>query len=152
MGIADPDRLYVGGGSYGGFLTAWIIGKTDRFKAAAIYKPVINWIDQALTTDIVHYGVQYQFAMEPWEDPEHYWERSPLSSIENVSTPAMIMIGEQDYRTPVGQGEQYFRALQVRDVDSVLIRMPDSPHNIAGRPSRLIAKVDSAVAWFARYE
>jgi dipeptidyl aminopeptidase/acylaminoacyl peptidase len=87
----------------------------------------------------------------PWEELEHYWRRSPLSLVENVSTPTMLITGEEDQRTPISETEQFYQALKLRKVDSVMVRIPGSPHGIAGRPSRLNAKVDNILAWFARY-
>ena len=151
-GYVDADRLYVTGGSGGGVLTAWIVGKTDRFRAAVSAKPVINWISTVLTTDIGAFMPEYWFASQPWEDPDSYWERSPLSLVGNVSTPTMLMTGEQDHRTPIPEAEQYYQALQLRKIDTALVRIPDASHGIAGRPSQLIAKVDNILAWFAKYE
>ena len=150
-GYVDPDRLYVTGGSGGGVLTAWIVGKTDRFKAAVSAKPVINWISTVLTTDIGAFMPEYWFASPPWEDPDSYWERSPLSLVGNVSTPTMLLTGEKDHRTPIPESEQYYQALKLRKIDTAMVRIPDASHGIAGRPSQLIAKVDNILAWFARY-
>ena len=150
-GYIDEDQLFVTGGSGGGVLTAWIVGKTDRFAAAVVAKPVINWMSWALTADMYTFGTKYWFASMPWEDPEEYWERSPLSLVGNVSTPTALLTGEQDFRTPITESEQYYQALKLRKVDTALIRIPEAPHGIAGRPSHLIAKVDNILAWFARY-
>ena len=87
----------------------------------------------------------------PWEELEHYWKRSPLSLVGNVVTPTMLMTGEEDYRTPMSETEQFYQALKMRRIDSIMVRFPNSPHSIAGRPSRLIAKVENILAWFARY-
>ena len=150
-GYVDEDQLFVTGGSGGGVLTAWIVGKTDRFKAAVVAKPVINWTSFVLTSDFYPFFRQYWFEKAPWEDPMAYWERSPLSLVGNVTTPTMLLTGEADYRTPMSETEQYYQALQLRDVDTAMVRIPDAPHGIAGRPSNLIAKVDNILAWFARY-
>jgi acylaminoacyl-peptidase len=151
-GYVDENRLYVTGGSGGGVLTAWIVGKTDRFRAAVSAKPVINWISTVLTTDIGAFMPEYWFASQPWEDPDSYWDRSPLSLVGNVSTPTMLMTGEQDHRTPIPEAEQYYQALQLRKIDTVLVRIPDASHGIAGRPSQLIAKIDNILAWFEKYK
>lgn len=151
-GFVDPRQLFVTGGSGGGVLTAWIVGKTDRFAAAVSAKPVINWVSFALTADI---GLRVTdgtwFERWPWETPEHYWARSPLSLVGNVSTPTMLLTGEQDHRTPITESEQYYQALQARGVDTLLVRVPGASHSIYARPSQLIAKVDNILAWFARY-
>lgn len=151
LGYVDKDRLYVTGGSGGGVLTAWIVGKTDRFAAAVSAKPVINWISTVLTTDIGAFMPEYWFASPPWEDPDSYWERSPLSLVGNVSTPTMLLTGEQDHRTPIPESEQYYQALKLRKIDTAMVRIPEASHGIAGRPSQLIAKVDNILAWFAKY-
>ena len=150
-GYVDEDQLFVTGGSGGGVLTAWIVGKTDRFAAAVSAKPVINWISTVLTTDIAAFMPEYWFSAPPWEDFEGYWARSPLSLVGNVTTPTMLLTGEQDHRTPIAESEQYYQALKLRRVDTALVRVPGSSHGIAGRPSRLIAKVDNILAWFERY-
>ena len=147
-GYIDEDRLYVTGGSGGGVLSSWIIGKTDRFRAAVVAKPVINWYSLALTTDIYNYMWKYWFPDYPWEDPESYLERSPLSLVGNVTTPTMLIGGELDYRTPISESEQYYQALKLRKIETVLVRIPGASHNIAARPSNLIAKVAHVLKWF----
>jgi len=150
-GFVDEGALYVTGGSGGGVLTAWIVGKTDRFRAAVVAKPVINWTSFALTADITHFVTRHWFPAMPWEDPLAYWERSPLSLVGNVSTPTALLTGEEDFRTPMPESEQFYQALKLRKVDTALIRIPEASHGIAARPSQLIAKVDNILAWFARY-
>jgi dipeptidyl aminopeptidase/acylaminoacyl peptidase len=151
-GYIDEESLYVTGGSGGGVLTAWIVGKTDRFKAAVVAKPVINWSSFALTSDGAPFYSMYWFDKMPWEDPDSYWARSPLSLVGNVSTPTALLTGEVDYRTPLGQSEQYYQALKIRKVDTILVQIPEASHGIVARPSHLIAKVDNILAWFARYQ
>lgn len=150
-GWVDPDRLYVTGGSGGGVLTAWIVGQTDRFAAAAVQKPVINWASFVLHADAVPFFAKYWFGELPWEDPMAYWERSPLSLVGNVTTPTMLVTGEFDYRTPMSESEQYYGALQLEGVPSALVRIPGASHGIAARPSQLLAKVTSVLGWFERY-
>lgn len=150
-GYIDEDQLFVTGGSGGGVLSAWIIGKTDRFAAAAVAKPVINWASMTLYSDIPEVVSSYWFEKPPWEDYETYWERSPLSLVGNVSTPTLLITGESDMRTPMPESEQYYQALKMRGIDSALVRIPESSHGIAARPSNQIAKVDNILAWFARY-
>ena len=150
-GIVNKDQLFVTGGSGGGVLSAWIVGKTDRFAAAVVAKPVINWISTTLTTDISTFMPEYWFESPPWEDPQSYWVRSPLSLVGNVTTPTALLTGEQDHRTPIGESEQYYQALKLRKVETALIRVPEASHGIATRPSHLIAKIDNILAWFERY-
>jgi dipeptidyl aminopeptidase/acylaminoacyl peptidase len=150
-GVADAERLYVTGGSGGGVLTAWIVGKTDRFRAAVVVKPVINWLSFVLTADMYPFFRMAWFSEDPWADPEQYWQLSPLSLVGNVVTPTALMTGEADHRTPISESEQYYQALKLRKIDTALIRVPDSPHFIASRPSNMIAKTDNIIAWFKRY-
>ncbi|MDZ7790858.1 MAG: S9 family peptidase [Xanthomonadales bacterium] len=151
-GFIDSDRLFIAGGSAGGIAAAYAIGLTDRFRAAAVAKPVINWISKTLTGDIYTTQIEHQFPGLPWEEFEHYWQRSPLSLVGNVTTPTLLMTGEEDFRTPISETEQYYQALKLQRVDTVMVRLPESPHGIAGRPSRLIAKIDNILAWFERYD
>ncbi|MFT3976099.1 MAG: S9 family peptidase [Sphingomonas bacterium] len=151
-GTADPENLFVTGGSGGGVLTAWIVGKTDRFKAAATQKPVINWISEALTMDGTLFTSRYWFSKMPWEDPMGYWKRSPLSLVGNVKTPTLVVVGSEDYRTPVSESEQYYAALQIRGVPTALVKVPGASHGgIASRPSQSAAKASAIIAWFDRY-
>jgi dipeptidyl aminopeptidase/acylaminoacyl peptidase len=151
-GAADPDNLFVTGGSGGGVLTAWIVGKTDRFKAAATQKPVIDWASFVLTADNTPYFAKYWFGKLPWEDPQGYWSRSPLSLVGNVKTPTLVVVGSQDYRTPVSEAEQYYSALQLRGVPTALVKVPEASHGgIAARPSQAAAKASAILAWFDRY-
>jgi len=151
-GPVDPNNLFVTGGSGGGLLTAWIVGKTDRFNAAVTQKPVINWTSEVLTTDGYTSMARYWFGKMPWEDPEQYWRRSPLSLVGNVKTPTAVVVGEEDHRTPPGESEQYYAALQIRSVPTVLIRVPSASHGgLADRPSQLVAKNAAILAWFDRY-
>ncbi len=151
QGTIDESQLYVTGGSGGGVLTAWIVGKTDRFRAAVAAKPVINWTSWALTADNYNFYYQYWFPGPPWDHPEEYRRRSPLFLVGNVKTPTMLLTGEEDYRTPMSESEQYYQALKLRQVDTALVRIPGASHGIANRPSHLIAKVNHILAWFERY-
>jgi dipeptidyl aminopeptidase/acylaminoacyl peptidase len=151
-GVADPDNLFVTGGSGGGVLTAWIVGKTDRFKAAATQKPVINWISESLTMDATPFTSRYWFDKKPWEDPMSYWNRSPLSLVGNVKTPTLVVVGSEDYRTPVSEAEQYYAALQIRGVPTALVKVPGASHGgLTARPSQSAAKAAAILAWFDKY-
>jgi acylaminoacyl-peptidase len=150
-GWTDPDELYVTGGSGGGILTAWIVSHTDRFVAAVAAKPVINWYTFVLTADMYPFFVRNWFARPPWEDAVAYLERSPLYYVDRVTTPTMLMTGENDHRTPISESEQFYQALKLRGVDTALVRAPEASHGIASRPSQLIAKVQHILAWFERY-
>ena len=150
-GSVDPARMYVTGGSGGGVLTAWIIGKNQRFSAAVSAKPVIDWTSHVLTADEYPFFVRYWFPGMPWDVPEQYFGRSPLSLVGNVKTPTMLLTGEQDWRTPISQAEEYYQALKLRGIDTALVRIPDSSHALADRPSQLVAKVLHILAWFERH-
>lgn len=147
-GNVDAERLYVTGGSGGGVLTSWIIGKTDRFKAAVVAKPVINWASFTLYSDISMFVAKYWFGEMPWENPVAYWQRSPLSLVGNVKTPTMMLTGESDFRTPIPESEQYYQALRLQKVEAVMVRIPNASHGITRRPSNLIAKISHIVKWF----
>lgn len=152
-GNIDSDRLFVTGGSGGGVLTAWIVGSTTRFRAAMVQKPVINWTSFVLTADATNFFAPYWFGEFPWDEgaQARYWARSPLSRVGHVSTPTAVMVGEEDYRTPASEAEQFYQALRLRHVPTRLIRIPASPHDIAFRPTGMIAKVRNTLAWFAEY-
>jgi dipeptidyl aminopeptidase/acylaminoacyl peptidase len=152
QGLADPERLFVTGGSGGGVLSAWIIGRINRFRAAAVQKPVIDWASFVLTADNPGFFSRYWFGRFPWEDHEAFWRRSPLSLVGNVQTPTLVVVGSEDYRTPVSEAEQYYTALQLRGVPTALIRVPGAGHgSLAARPSQSGAKANAILAWFERY-
>jgi VCBS repeat-containing protein len=151
-GYVDPGRLFVTGGSGGGVLTAWIVGHTDRFRAAVVVKPVINWASFVLTADMTGYFYRYWFDGFPWDDSQAYWKRSPLAYVGNVHTPTMLMTGEVDYRTPSTEAEQFYEALKLRRVDTALVRVPNASHDISARPSLLIDKVAYVLAWMHAHD
>ena len=148
----DGDNLFVTGGSGGGVLTSWIIGKTDRFKAAVVAKPVINWYSFVLYADNISFFYKYWFPGLPWDNLEEYMRRSPISYVGNVKTPTMLLTGEDDYRTPMAESEQFYAGLKLNNVESMLVRIPGASHGIAARPSNLIAKVNAITAWFDKYK
>jgi acylaminoacyl-peptidase len=150
-GYVDEDNLFVTGGSGGGVLTAWIVGKTNRFRAAVVAKPVINWYSFVLYADGVQFFSKYWFPSKPWEDPDHYMKRSPISYVGNITTPTMLLTGEEDYRTPIAESEQFYAALKLEGVETAMVRIPGASHGIANRPSNLVAKIASILAWFEKY-
>ncbi len=151
QGYIDEQRLYITGGSGGGVLTAWAIGKTDRFSAAVVAKPVINWYSFVLNADNVPFFSKYWFTKKPWEDPDQYHRLSPISLVGNVTTPTMLLTGEQDYRTPMSETEQYYGALKLQGVESSMVRIQGSSHGIASKPSNLFRKVAYITGWFDEY-
>ena len=151
-GIAHEDMLYVTGGSAGGIMTAWMIGKNDRFEAAVVAKPVVNWISKTLVADNYYGYAYYRYPGQPWENPMEYWKFSPISLIENVKTPTMVMVGMNDLRTPPSEAKQYYHALKLLKVETALVEIPGASHGITGRPSQLITKVAHVLAWFEQYK
>jgi dipeptidyl aminopeptidase/acylaminoacyl peptidase len=151
-GYVDTQRLFVTGGSGGGVLTAWIVGHTDRFRAAVVVKPVINWTSFVLTGDMNNFFYKYWFGEFPWDDVQAYWKRSPLAYVGNVKTPTMLMTGEVDYRTPSSEAEQFYQALKLRKIDTALVRVPNASHDISARPSLLIDKTAYVLAWFKAHD
>jgi acylaminoacyl-peptidase len=151
LGYVDPENLFVTGGSGGGVLTAWIVGKTNRFRAAVVVKPVINWYSFVLTSDAYNFFYRYWFPGFPWDHAEHYLKRSPVSLVGKVRTPTMLMTGESDYRTPISESEQYYQALKLRKVDTLLVRLPEASHAMDARPTQLVAKVAHVLKWFEKY-
>jgi dipeptidyl aminopeptidase/acylaminoacyl peptidase len=152
-GYVAPDSLFVTGGSGGGVLTAWIVGHTTRFRAAVVAKPVINWSSFVLTSDGLSFFSRYWFPGVPWDkaNVEQYARRSPITYVGSVTTPTMLVTGEVDWRTPSSEAEQFYGALKIRKVPTAMVRIPDASHEIADKPSNLIAKVAYILAWFERY-
>ncbi|MEO0723159.1 MAG: S9 family peptidase [Bacteroidota bacterium] len=151
QGLVDEEHLYVTGGSAGGIMTAWIIGKNNRFRAAVVAKPVVNWISKTLVADNYYGYANYRIKGQPWENVEDYWRFSPLSLVENVETPTMVMVGMNDLRTPPSESKQLYHALKLRQVETVLVEIPEASHGIAARPSNLITKIAHTLAWFEKY-
>lgn len=151
----DTGRMGVTGGSYGGYMTSWIIGHTDRFKAAVAQRVVSNMISFWGSSDMGYYfedawGRQGEPA---WRDLETYWDHSPMKYIGNAKTPTMVIHSEQDWRCPLEQGEQLFLALRAMGVETELILFPDSPHGLSrvGRTDRRIARLNHILRWFDNY-
>ena len=150
-GYVDENNLFVTGGSAGGIMTAWIVGKTDRFRAAAAQKPVVNWISKTLTADNWYGYYHSRYEGLPWENPEPYWKFSPISLAGKVTTPTLFITGEEDLRTPLSESYQMYHALKMRGIDTAVIRLPGAWHDMSRRPSQLVAKVANVLAWFERY-
>ncbi|MEP5937654.1 MAG: S9 family peptidase [Erythrobacter sp.] len=152
QGYADPDNLFITGGSGGGILTAWMVGKTDRFAAAASNKPVINWTTMALMADAYPFFARYWMKSMPWEDPAGYWARSPLAAVANIKTPTLVLVAAEDYRTPRSEAEQFYGALKLAGVESALLVTPGGSHgDLTMSPSQLAAKTSAVIAWFDKY-
>ena len=148
-GYIDENRMYVYGGSGGGVLTSWIVGKTDRFAAASVNYPVTNWFSFVGTTDGATW--YYNFKNYPWEDPSEHIKRSPLMYVANVKTPTMLMCGEEDLRTPISQTEEYYQALKMNKVPTVMIRFTDEYHGTSSKPSNFLRTHGYINAWFDKH-
>jgi len=151
-GYIDPENLFVTGGSGGGVLTCWMIGRTERFRAAVSQFPVVNWYSFSLTADMYTEAAKYWFPGFPWDYAEHYLKRSPISLVKNVKTPTVIMTGEQDLRTPMSESEQYYQALKLLKVESVLVRVPGESHGIGRYLSHSLAKTMTIINWFDQHK
>jgi dipeptidyl aminopeptidase/acylaminoacyl peptidase len=148
-GYIDERNLFVYGGSGGGVLTAWIVGHTDRFAAASSNYPVIDWISFVGTTD----GATWyrNFKKFPWEDPSEHLTRSPLMYAGNVKTPTMLMTGVKDLRTPISQTEEFYMALKVQKVPTVMLRFNEEWHGTSSKPSNYMRSLQYLRSWFERY-
>ncbi len=149
-GYVDPDRMYVTGVSGGGVLSSWIVGHTDRFAAAAVRAPVIDWMSFAGTTDIVSWGYE-RFHPPFWEDPQPWLEHSPLMYVNRVKTPVLLMTGELDLRTPIGQTEEYFSALKALGVETVMLRFHEEYHGTASKPANFMRTQLYLMSWFGKH-
>ncbi len=148
-GVADPDRMAIMGGSYGGFMTFWAITQTDRFKAAIGHAAISDWFAFYGQTDIPNL-LEFGFAGLPWESIENYEQWSPIRYAQNVTTPLLITHGERDLRVPITQGEQYFRTLKKMGRDVEFLRYPREGHGI-GEPRHRIHLDGEQAAWFTRW-
>jgi dipeptidyl aminopeptidase/acylaminoacyl peptidase len=149
----DRERMGVTGGSYGGYMTNWIIGHTDRFKAAVTQRCVSNLMSMWGSSDF-NWVFQEVFGDEsPWENVENYWRQSPLKYIGNAKTPTLVIHSEQDLRCATEQGEQVFVALKKLGLDTEMVRFPDEPHGLSrgGRTDRRIVRLQHILRWFDRY-
>ena len=129
-GYIDTDNLFVTGGSGGGVLTCWMIDHTERFRAAASLYPVINWYSWVLTSDLPAFGTRILVSGKSLGQLEEYMKRSVLSLVKNVKTPTLLMTGEEDFRTPISEAEQYYAALKLLKIEAALVRFPGEPHGL----------------------
>lgn len=149
----DPDRIGVTGGSYGGFMTNWIIGHTDRFKAAASQRSISNWISKFNTTDIGYFFVGDQIAATPWNNFEKLWQHSPLKYADKVKTPTLFLHSNEDYRCWMAEGLQMFTALKYHGVPSKLVLFRGENHELSrsGKPKHRVRRLKEIVGWFDKY-
>ncbi len=149
-GYIDEKKLGVTGGSGGGLLTNWTIGHTTRFAAAVSQRDIASWADWWYSADFTLFQPSW-FKAPPFDDPEDYKARSPITYIKNVTTPLMLILGEADYRTPTGAGgEEMFRALKYRKIPTVMVRFPNETHELSrsGQPWHRIERLEHIVGWF----
>ncbi|MCR2821025.1 S9 family peptidase [Lederbergia panacisoli] len=148
----DQDRLGVTGGSYGGFMTNWIVGHTNRFKAAVTQRSISNWISFYGVSDIGYYFTDWQILAD-LDNIEKLWNHSPLKYVNEVETPLLILHGEKDYRCPIEQAEQLFIALKHRKKETKFVRFPESNHELSrsGKPTLRINRLEYIRDWFVKY-
>jgi dipeptidyl aminopeptidase/acylaminoacyl peptidase len=151
--VIDGDRLGVMGGSYGGFLTSWIVGHSGRFKAACSERAVNDQWGMFGTSDIGHLFNVIELGVPPWEDASTYLDQSPVSYARDVTTPLLIIHSEDDLRCPMGQAEQLFAALKKLRKDVAFVRFPDENHELSrsGKPRHRLARFQFILDWFAKY-
>lgn len=149
----DAERLGVAGGSYGGYMTNWIVGHTDRFKAAITMRCLSNFVSFYGTSDIGPWFAEREVQGTPQTEIERYWQRSPLAHVAQVKTPILILHGEQDLRCPQEQAEQWFVALRRLGKTAEFVRFPEEGHEMSrsGRPDRRVERLNRIVAWFDRW-
>ena len=149
-GYIDTRSMFVGGCSGGGVLSSWVIGHTQRFAAAAVRCPVIDWMSMAGQTDIPLFT--YNFFDGPfWEKPEQWLKQSPLMYVGHVTTPTLIMTGELDRRTPIPQSEEYYAALKMRGVPATLLRFEGEYHGTGSKPSNFMRTQLYMMSWYKRW-
>ncbi|MCC5825563.1 S9 family peptidase [Alkalimonas sp.] len=149
----DSSRLYLTGGSHGGFLTNWITTQTDRFKAAVTQRSVSNWLSEAGTQQYPPNSMRREFAGTIWQNFELYWNRSPLKYANQVSTPTLIIHSTEDHITPIGQGEEWFYALKANQVPVEMVVFKGEGHSLSrnGTPVNLVERLKRILEWFERH-
>jgi dipeptidyl aminopeptidase/acylaminoacyl peptidase len=150
-GYIDDKNMYVGGCSGGGVLSSWVIGHTDRFAAAAVRCPVIDWLSFLGHTDIPYFTLNF-FDAPFWEKPEQWLKQSPLMYVGNVKTPTLLMTGVLDMRTPMSQTEEYYAALKLRGVETKLLRFEDEYHGTSSKPSNFMRTVLYMDSWYKQHK
>lgn len=149
----DENRIGVTGGSYGGYMTNWIIGHTDRFRAAASQRSISNWISKFCTTDIGYFFVEDQLSATPWSDQGKLWDYSPLKYADRVKTPTLFLHSDEDYRCWIAEAIQMFTALKYHGVESRLIMFRGENHELSrsGKPKHRLRRLKEITDWFDRY-
>jgi dipeptidyl aminopeptidase/acylaminoacyl peptidase len=152
-GYVDEKRMGVAGGSGGGVLTAWTIGHTTRFAAAAPQRGVYNWYSFVTTSDFNLNFAKRWFRDFPWNDAKDYLERSPVYHVKNITTPTLVVHNEEDWRVPIAQGEELYTSLKMLKRETKLVRFPEEPHGLSrmGRPSHRVARINYIAEWMDRF-
>lgn len=150
--FVNPRKIGVTGGSYGGYMTNWIIGQTNRFKAAVTQRSVVN-LESFYGSSDIGYSLYREFDGQPWENPENYRKYSPLTYAKNIRTPLLIIHSEKDLRCSIEQAEELFAVLKMMNRKVEFVRFPEEPHGLSrhGRPDRRIARLEWILKWFKRY-
>jgi dipeptidyl aminopeptidase/acylaminoacyl peptidase len=148
----DKERLGVTGGSYGGFMTNWIVGHTDMFKAAVTQRSICNWVSFYGVSDIGYYFSEWQIDAD-LNDIEKLWKHSPLAYADKIKTPLLILHSEKDYRCPIEQAEQLYIAIKRQGKETEMVRFPESNHNLSrnGKPNLRVARLNYIKDWFKKY-
>jgi dipeptidyl aminopeptidase/acylaminoacyl peptidase len=151
-GYVDTTRMGIGGGSYGGYMTNWAIGQTDRFSAAVSMRSISNLVSEYSQHDIVLWGT-LQLGPPPWPDLDELWRRSPIRYVKNIKTPLLLTCGEMDLRCAISQSEELFGAMRLLGKTVELIRFPDESHDISrnGRPDRRVERLRRIAGWYERF-
>jgi dipeptidyl aminopeptidase/acylaminoacyl peptidase len=151
-GFVDQARMGVAGGSYGGYMTNWVVGHTDRFAAAVAMRSLSNLVSEYAQHDIVLWG-ELELGPGPWSDPDELWRRSPIRYVESISTPLLLIHGEMDLRCAVSQAEELFGALRLHGREVELLRFPGESHDLSrsGRPDRRLERLRRVTGWFASH-
>ena len=151
-GFVDTSRMGIGGGSYGGYMTNWAIGQTDRFAAAVSMRSISNLVSEYAQHDIVIWGGM-ELGPPPWPDADELWKRSPIRYVQNMKTPLLLTHGEMDLRCAVSQAEELFGALRLLGKTAELVRFPDESHDLSrnGRPDRRVERLRRIAGWFERF-
>jgi dipeptidyl aminopeptidase/acylaminoacyl peptidase len=152
-GYVDRSRMYLTGGSYAGYLTAWIIGKDHRFAAACAQRGVYNLLSMRNTTDVPFFNDREAGGITPWDDPQALWRMSPIALAPDICTPLLIEHSEQDYRVPIEQAEQLFQALRLQKKEVVFIRWPREGHDLSrsGEPHHRVERIRRMIEWFSAH-
>jgi dipeptidyl aminopeptidase/acylaminoacyl peptidase len=146
--------MHLTGGSYGGFMTNWLVGVTDEFASAVTQRSISNWSSMWGTSDVGFSWMSIEVGDVPWGDPQRLWDQSPMKHADRVTTPLLIVHSEQDHRCPIEQAEQWFVALRTLGRAPVeFLRFPDEGHDLSrsGRPDRRLQRLEAILEWFARY-